>query len=183
VIDAVLADVKERSENKIKDLSYEEKDKLQTEVALSALRIAILRSKPGVNIDFDPDRASSFEGDSGPYLCYTYARCASLLGKSPLTLTGSWTPLKGGVEQLSNIERKVFQFKNILRTSSEELAPQKLVKYLFELSGEFNNFYAHEKIISDDKEKTAYNLYLTKLVKDSLKEGLYVLGINAPERM
>jgi arginyl-tRNA synthetase len=81
VIEAVYEDVRERSDERIKDLTQEEKEKLQKEIALSALRISILRSKPGVNIDFDPERASSFEGDSGPYLCYTHARCFSLLEK------------------------------------------------------------------------------------------------------
>lgn len=175
IIDAVVEDVQERSQDKIKGLSEDEKLKVQTDIALSALRIAILRSKPGVNIDFDPERASSFEGDSGPYLCYTHARCCSLLEKS------SQPPLKGGVKNKSeatNIERKVLQFNYVLKSSSEELAPQKLVKYLFELAGEFNSFYAHTKIADD-----AFNLYLTKLVKDTLNKGLYVLGINAPHKM
>jgi len=70
-----------------------------------------------------------------------------------------------------------------LKTSAEEIAPQKLVKYLFEVAGEFNSFYATEKIISDDVEKTKYNLYLTKLVVETLGKGLHILGIKAPEEM
>jgi len=171
VIDAVVEDVKERSGGKETDF----------EVAMSALRISILRSKPGVNIDFDPEKASSFEGDSGPYLCYTHARCCSLLVKGDeLKLNSSPENIKG---EVSKIERKVLQFEYILKTSAEEIAPQKLVKYLFEVAGEFNSFYATEKIISDDVEKTKYNLYLTKLVVETLGKGLHILGIKAPEEM
>ena len=171
VIDAVVEDVKERSGGKETDF----------EVAMSALRISILRSKPGVNIDFDPEKASSFEGDSGPYLCYTHARCCSLLAKGDeLKLNSSPENIKG---EVSKIERKVLQFEYILKTSAEEIAPQKLVKYLFEVAGEFNSFYATEKIISDDVEKTEYNLYLTKLVVETLEKGLHILGIKAPEEM
>jgi arginyl-tRNA synthetase len=168
----------EISKEKIKDLGDEEKRNIQHEIALAALRVSILRSKPGVNIDFDPERASSFEGDSGPYLCYTHARCCSLLAKGP-PLT---PPLKK--RGITNIERKVLQFENVLKTSSEEIAPQKLVKYLFELAGEFNSFYAQTKILDEgNKEATQFNLYLTKLVRDTLKKGLHILAINAPEKM
>lgn len=173
VIEAVVEDVIERSGGKETDV----------EVALSALRISILRSKPGVNIDFDPEKASSFEGDSGPYLCYTHARSCSLLEKGK---ENGLTPNPSTIERgkiPTNVERKVLQFENILKTSAEEVAPQKLVKYLFEVAGEFNSFYAQEKIISDDKKKTEHNLYLTKLVADTLKKGLYILGIEAPQHM
>jgi arginyl-tRNA synthetase len=172
VIDAVVEDVAERSQEKIHGMSEEGKINLQREIALSALRISILRSKPGVNIDFDPERASSFEGDSGPYLCYTHARCCSLLEKASVIARID------SQREISNVERKVLQFQNVLKTSAEEIAPQKLVKYLFELAGEFNSFYATNKI-SDD----SHNLYITKLVKDTLNKGLYILGINAPEKM
>ena len=150
-------------------------------IALSALRVSILRSKPGVNIDFDPDRATSFEGDSGPYLCYTHARCCSLLEKGG-DLLGT-VPLLYK-ERLGEVERKVFQFEKIIIDSAEEIAPQKLIKYLFELAGEFNNFYAHNKIIDEnDLEKTTYNLYLTTLVQQVLKKGLHLIGVEAPLKM
>jgi arginyl-tRNA synthetase len=201
VINLVLEEVKSKSENnkgnieKLKDLSLQEIENLQKDIALSALRISILRSKPGVNIDFDPEKATSFEGDSGPYLCYTHARCCSLLGKysdmvSAVVCPSPTLSYREEVvpslltESVSDIERKVLQFNNILKVTAEELAPQKLVKYLFEVAGEFNNFYAHNKIIDEsDEQKTRENIYLVNLVKETLKTGLYILGIDAPEKM
>ncbi len=180
VINTVLEDVQERSDERIQDLSEEEKNNLQSEIALSALRISILRSKPGVNIDFDPEKASSFEGDSGPYLCYTHARCVSLLEKGKAK---RYSPRLDKEADASKIERKVLQFNHVLKTSGEEIAPQKLVKYLFELAGEFNTFYAHEKVLTEDKRTSEHNLYLTNKVMMTLKKGLNILGINAPEKM
>lgn len=193
VINAVLEEVKEKAgneeagKNRFEGMSAEEVEALQKEIALSALRVAILRSKPGVNIDFDPDRSLSFEGDSGPYLCYTHARCCSLLEKSVMNLSKIRTevsPPLSGEDLGGGLERKIFQFEKIVVDAAEEIAPQKLIKYLFEVAGEFNNFYAHNKIIDEnDLEKTRYNLYLTKLVQTVLKKGLYLIGVDAPQKM
>jgi arginyl-tRNA synthetase len=179
VLEVVLSEVKERSSEKLIDLNSEEKEKVQMEIALAAIRISILRSKLGVNIDFDPERTLSFEGDSGPYLCYTFARCCSLLEKGKIL---KQTHLPEG--ELSEIERKVFQYKNILENVVENIAPQNLVTYLFELTSLFNNFYANNKIIDENNlEKTSKNLFIVNSVKNVLKHGLLLLGINAPERM
>jgi arginyl-tRNA synthetase len=179
VIETILESVKEKSgERKIDDAT-------QREIALSALRIAILRAKPGVNIDFDPEKALSFEGDSGPYLCYTSARLHSLLqkGKENGLLPGCKLSHVG--TEL-NLERKIFQFEKVLSTTIEELAPQKLVTYLFELAGEFNHFYNSTKIISDDKEnkfETEHYLYVVQKTLNVLVKGLHILGVKAPEKM
>lgn len=152
------------------------------EIALSALRIAVLRAKPGVNIDFDPERALSFEGDSGPYLCYTSARLHSLLqkGKENNLFPGCQLAHVGTEEKL---ERKILQFENVLQTVVKEIAPQKLVTYLFELCGEFNHFYNETKIITDNKFESEHYLYVVEKTLNVLTKGLCLLGITAPERM
>jgi arginyl-tRNA synthetase len=189
VLEVVLSEVKERSSEKLIDLSGEEKEQVQMEIALAAIRISILRSKLGVNIDFDPERTLSFEGDSGPYLCYTFARCCSLLEKGKVLEQttpsfASQNPPLLSEGELSEIERKIFQYENILENVVENIAPQNLVTYLFELTSLFNNFYANNKIIDENNlEKTSKNLFIVNSVKNVLKHGLLVLGINAPERM
>jgi arginyl-tRNA synthetase len=179
VIDTILEAVKEKSGER--NISEE----VMREIALSALRISILRAKPGVNIDFDPEKALSFEGDSGPYLCYTSARLHSLLqkGKENNLFPGCQLAHDGAERKL---ERKIFQFDRVLENVVEEIAPQKLVTYMFELTGEFNNFYAHTKIISENKQdkfESEHYLYVVQKTLNVLTKGLYILGINAPERM
>jgi arginyl-tRNA synthetase len=180
VIDSVLDVVIEKSQDKINDLAIADKMKLQEDIALAALRISILRSKPGLNIDFDPDRATSFEGDSGPYLCYTHARCASLLEKgSAINLS---TKVDANTE-VTDLERKLIQWENVLKISIAEIAPQKLIFYLFELAQEFNSFYAANTIISDDLSLSSHRLYIVSQMKNTLQKSLYILGINAPDKM
>jgi arginyl-tRNA synthetase len=199
VISAVLEEVKEKSAASVhkiepsQEASDQQGSTLQTqkEIALSALRVAILRSKPGVNIDFDPDRSLSFEGDSGPYLCYTHARCCSLLQKvksphpnPPPLGEGSPTSSVFASSKIGgDLIRKLFQFEKIVVDSAEEIAPQKLIKYLFEVAGEFNNFYAHNKVITDDEEETAQKMQFVYYTKKVLEKGLYLIGVKAPERM
>ena len=176
VISVVEDEVKERAGEKIAHLGKEEKKKLEREIALSALRIAVLRSKPGININFDPESSLSFEGDSGPYLLYTHARCASLLDK------GNITP-KFGIYTVSELERNLIHAEEVFVNSIEDLSPQILVGYLFSIAQLFNTWYAQEQILSDDKEKTAHKLAVVLRVKTVLYRGLYMVGIEAPPRL
>lgn len=178
VIGAVEEEVRERAGDKVANYSQKEKERMTREIALSALRIAVLRSKPGLNINFDPETSLSFEGDSGPYLLYTHARCASLLEKGAGVTQAFSTSLK-----LSTLERTLIHFNEILKESIEDIAPQKLVTYLFKVAQELNSFYGREQIIGDDKVKTAHNLAIVSWTKEVLKQGLFVLGISAVERM
>lgn len=177
VINAVLEEVKERSSGS--DTKHEVTEEVQKEIALSAIRVSILRSKPGVNIDFDPERSLSFEGDSGPYLCYTHARCCSLLEKINFKFVPNLKLILGN----NDLSRKLFQFEKIVVDSAEEIAPQKLIKYLFEVAGEFNNFYAHNKIITENETETAERMKLVYYTKKVLEKGLYLIGVKAPTRM
>lgn len=179
VIKVVEEEVRERAGEKIEHLSSEEKKKLERDIALSALRVSVLRSKPGININFDPETSLSFEGDSGPYLMYTHARCASLLEK------GNEKDLHPKFSDVTNIEleKELSFFEVMLTESIEALSPQKVVTYLFSIAQKFNNFYATTQIISEDKIKSEHNLAIVKRTKFILREGLNVLGINAPEKM
>lgn len=178
VISVVEEEVRERAGEKIAHLGEEEKKLLEREIALSALRIAVLRSKPGININFDPETSLSFEGDSGPYLLYTHARCCSLLEKGN-TLVLAW-----GDTAVTDLEKKLFHFEHELTVMCEDLAPQKLVSYLFSVAQLFNGYYASTQIIVEgDTLGNAHRLMVVKRTQEVLKRGLYVLGIKAPERM
>lgn len=179
VIGVVEEEVREKAGDKIAHLGDEEKKELEREIALSSLRIAVLRSKPGININFDPETSLSFEGDSGPYLLYTHARTSSLLDKGN---EKGYSP-KFGTYDVSSLERELIHFDEVLIESINTLAPQKLVTYFFKVAQEFNSFYGNTQIVGDDKELSEHNLAIVKRTKFVLKEGLHVLGIKAPERM
>jgi len=179
VVSVVEEEVRERAGEKIAHLSDEEKKKLEREIALSSLRIAVLRSKPGININFDPDTSLSFEGDSGPYLLYTHARCASLLLKGR---ERGYEPKFSDVSA-TLLERDLLHYRLVLANAVEEIAPQKLVTYLFEVAQLFNGFYAENQIIGDDKEASQHYLAIVSRTKAVISEGLWVLGISAPDRM
>lgn len=178
VISVVEEEVRDRAGEKIAHLGDEEKKKLEREIALSALRIAVLRSKPGININFDPETSLSFEGDSGPYLLYTHARCCSLLEKGK-RLELVWSDIV-----VTGLEKKLLHFERELTSSCEDLAPQKLVSYLFSVAQLFNSYYASTQIIVEgDDVGNSHRLMIVKRTQEVFKKGLYVLGITAPERM
>lgn len=179
VISVVEDEVIEKVGERTTHLNTDEKKKLIRDIALSALRIAVLRSKPGININFDPETSLSFEGDSGPYLLYTHARCASLLEKG---WERGYKPVLKDVK-MTNLERELAQYELVLTDSIENLAPQKLVTYLFEIAQLFNSFYGNTQILTDNKETSEHYLAIVKRMKAVLREGLWVLGISAPEKM
>ncbi len=180
VIDTVLEEVKERSGEKIAHLSENEQTSVQWQVALSALRVAILRAKPGSNINFDPDTSLSFEGDSGPYLLYTHARISTLLEKGEKL---GFTARFEDQVPVTNLERVCLSFEDTLKSAIEEIAPQKLVTYLFRLAQEFNTYYGSTQIVVEGDPLSAHRLAVVRSVKNILKKGIWVLGIEAPERM
>ncbi len=179
VIAVVEEEVHERAGEKITHLTASEKKSLEREIALSALRVAVLRSKPGININFDPESSLSFEGDSGPYLLYTYARSASLLEKGR---ERGYEPIFKNIP-VTSLERALAQYELELIGAVESLAPQKLVTYLFEAAQLFNSLYSSTQFITDDKELSEHYLAIVKRINAVLKEGLWVLGISAHERM
>ena len=178
VIAAVEEEVKEKSSDKISHLTEEAKTQLVRDIALSALRIAVLRSKPGININFDPEVSLSFEGDSGPYLMYTHARTSSLLDKG-----GIENPEFGDFPVIA-LEREMLHYEEVLTDVIETLSPQKLVSYLFVVAQSFNSYYASNQILVEgDTAGNEHRLAIVKRVKYILKDGLHILGCNAPERM
>jgi len=156
-------------------------DKLTTEVAVAALKYQILRQKVGSNIVFNKEQALSFEGDSGPYLQYTYARAKSVILKAKVA--GIKPSLQHGPIEPYYLEQIIYRFPEVTKTALAERSPHVLVTYLTELAGAFNNFYAHEQIADTQDEFAAYKLTLAEAVAITLERGLWALGIPAPTEM
>jgi arginyl-tRNA synthetase len=158
------------------------------DIAVGAIKYTILKQGIGNDIIFDFDKSISTEGDSGPYLQYTYARTNSVLEKAGelrgkgQTLSTDSQGLTLGSEAPRTIERLLYRFPEVVERAGEEYAPQHITTYLTELASAFNNFYAQEQIISDDPE-TPYRLAIVKATNIIMKNGLDILGIPTPERI
>ena len=189
VIETIKDEVKERmgEADRLSDMGIKDKEVIAKEIALSSLRIAVLRAKPGININFDPATSLSFEGDSGPYLLYTHARCVSLIEKSKvdiLKLEQYLCFIKNQKQiSITNLEKTLMHYNEILLHSIEETAPQKLVAYLFSLAREFNSLYAGTIFISDDIETTEHYMQIIFWTKEVLRNALYILGVKAVDKM
>ena len=181
----------------------EEKDKegLAKNVGLAAIKYAFLKSGIGENIEFDFDKSLSFEGNSGPYLQYTYARTQSVLAKAVGITRGSYGLFTGNLHPEEEvIIRWVYRFGEVIEESASRYAPNLLCNFLFELAQRYNTFYNKHSILNPDitppdpplsvrggrgsyEEIRRFRLLLTAATGQVLKNGLELLGIEAPERM
>jgi arginyl-tRNA synthetase len=156
-------------------------DVLANQIALGAIKYATLRGSILQDSIFDKERALSFEGDSGPYLQYTHARALSVLEKAQGV--GILPQLTLIPETSYILERILYRFPEVIEAALAERAPHLLVTYLTQLAGEFNTFYAHEKIADPTDKYAPYKVLLTRAVAITLKNGLWTLGMEAPEKM
>ena len=179
--ESLLAEVEEEARKRAEESRASDVDALTEMVAVAALKYQILRQAPGTNIVFDKDKALSFEGDSGPYLQYTYARIGSVQEKAVGLEIVASTELAPETPYL--VERLIYQFPEVIQEALTEQAPQMVTHYLTELAGAFNTFYATEKIADRDDTYAPYKLALALAVQTTLKNGLWVLGIKAPKSL
>ncbi len=189
--EALIDKTKEKVFEKIKDREFndKEKDEVAEIIAIGAIKYSILRQAIGGDIIFDFDKSISFEGDSGPYLQYTYVRASSVLkkvekidlkklehtSKKPRGTLDTW--------KTTELEKYLYRFPEIVERAGKEYTPHHIVTYLTELASIFNSFYAKEKIIDEKDPNSPYKITLTEAVAHILKSGLYILGIKVPERM
>lgn len=146
------------------------------QVAVGALKYMILRQAPGGDIIFDFEKSLSLEGDSGPYLQYAHVRAASILAQAAKAPSLDDMP-----DEVYLLERLLARFPGVVARAEAERAPQYIVTYLTQLAGEWNSFYARERIIGGAHE--SYKLSLVTAFRNTMSRGLWLLGIPAPERM
>lgn len=179
--ESLLTEMEEAAKEKAAETRTDTPEELAEQIAVAALKYQILRQAVGSNIVFDKERALSFEGDSGPYLQYTHARICSVLEKATQAGVSEDTQLPP--PDTYAVEKLVYQFPEIIETALKERSPHKVVGYLIELAGTFNTFYATEKIADPADEYAPYKAAVAAAVRRTLKNGLWILAIKAPERM
>ena len=151
------------------------------DVALAAIKYVTLKGSILQDTIFDKDKALSFEGDSGPYLQYTHARICSVLEKAVATGVIPQSKVIPAVPY--KVEKILARFEEVVASALLERAPHQVTTYLTELAGEFNTFYAHEKIADGGDEFAPYKALVADATRLTLKNGLWILGIKSPERM
>lgn len=170
-------------ENIIK--SYKTKEVLAEEIAVGALKYSFLKNRLDQEIAFDLKESISLDGNSGPYLQYTQARINSVISKAKM---GTNLKLNMNELKLNDVEKEILtklnQYEKIVQIAATDFAPSILCTYLFNLASKFNSFYNRYSILKNDNESvTDFRLVLTKVVGQVLRNGLNILGIQAPEKM
>ncbi len=183
VIDAddLIEEVRQLAEKEVKKrypgISKAELEDRSKHIALGAIKYYLLKMEPVRDLLFDSKKAVSFEGDTGPYLQYTYARAKSILRKSKKkpAIKDNFT------EKETEIIKKISLFPEIIDKCARELKPHHLANYLSELAAVFNEFYHSQKVIDSEKEPEL--LALIQSVAVVMKNGLRLLGIKTLEKM
>ncbi|MEX2052210.1 MAG: arginine--tRNA ligase [Candidatus Paceibacterota bacterium] len=172
---SILERIKERG------FSREESEEVASKVGVAALKYSILKQSIGGDIIYDFDKSISFEGDSGPYLQYSYARAYSVLEKAKQeNILPEFSVLP---EQTFEVEKLLSRFHSVVLRASQEGEPHHITNYLIEVARAYNSFYGNN-LIADKSDRTApYKVALTFAFTFVLKRGLYLLGIETPEKM
>ena len=176
-----IQEVAEAASEKMKENNATVDTSVATDIAMAAIKYATLRGSILQDTIFDKDRALSFEGDSGPYLQYTHARINSVLEKAAgagVTASTTIAPIEPYA-----VQKLLVRFPGVIESALHDRAPHKVAGYLTELAGAFNSFYAVEKIADASDKYAPYKVAIATAVATTLKNGLWVLGIKAPERM
>ena len=183
----MIADAKEISKDKVNtlpDITEEEANEIARMVGLGALKYFILKVDPRKNMLFNPEESIDFNGNTGPFIQYTYARIQSVLRKAQ----GVQEFRSLGVQELSEKELSLIQrlvdYPAAVRQAGDEFSPAVIANYAYALACDFNSFYHDHSILNEaDAEKRALRLLLSQTVAKVIKSAMALLGIEVPNRM
>jgi len=177
--ESLLAELTEAAKVRAAESRADDVEKLAEHVAVAAIKYQILKQASGKDIIFDRERALSLEGDSGPYVQYAHARTQQIVEKAKE---------QNVVQKIDahvasdNLTRLLHRFPEIVEYAASLREPHVLTSYLLEIASAFNSWYAQVHIL-DGTPEAAHKVAVTDAVRRTLKNGLWVLGIPAPEKM
>ena len=185
LVEEMISTAKEKSEElgKLETLSDEDKVKSYETVGLGALKYFILKVDPRKKMLFNPAESIDFNGNTGPFIQYTYARIQSLLAKAEFAGKG-----KFGAYIPNESEKEVImllaEFKEVIARSAETLSPALVANYVYELVKSYNSFYQNNPIVKqEDLDAKQFRLQVSDLVGKTIKKSLSMLGISVVNRM
>ena len=187
LMDKMVSDAKEISKDKVNTLqgiTEEEANEIARKVGLGALKYFILKVDPRKNMLFNPAESIDFNGNTGPFIQYTYARIKSVLRKAESEEVGSLESLKTIEEKELALIQRLCDYPATVRAAGDEFSPAILCNYAYALACDFNSFYHDLSILNEpDAHKRALRLLLAKNVAKVLNAAMALLGIEMPERM
>ncbi len=185
LVEEMYKTAKEKSQElgKLENLSDEEKEHSYETVGLGALKYFILKVDPKKKMLFNPAESIDFNGNTGPFIQYTYARIQSLLDKAGFEtkeLTDSYLPNDSEKDLIMLLS----EFKDVVNKAAASLSPALVANYVYELVKGYNSFYQNNPILNQDKETAKqFRLQLSELAGRTIKKGLSLLGIGTVNRM
>ena len=189
LIATMVADAKKTSEElgKFNDMTEEERDNIARIVGMGALKYFILKVDARKNMLFNPEESIDFNGNTGPFIQYTYARIRSILRKAaaqgiaiPEVLADDM-PLN---QKETELIQKMDEFGAAVRQAGKDYSPSGIANYCYELTKDFNQFYHDYSILNaENGNEKVVRLVIAKNVAKTIKNGMALLGIEVPERM
>ena len=172
---------------KLEDYTEEEAKKTYKIIALGALKYFILKVDPKKNMLFDPEESIDFNGNTGPFIQYTYARIHSILRKAKerdIISKKKGNDIFEMSEKEKNLIKTISSYPQAVKEAGDSFSPALIANYIYSLVKEYNQFY-HDCPILSEKNKTIRNfrLLLSENVSKIIKSGFKMLGIEVPERM
>lgn len=189
LIDEMINTARQTSEElgKLDKVTKEEAEEISETVGLGALKYFILKVDPKKNMTFNPKESIDFNGNTGPFIQYTYARIQSVLRKASELGHRSSTELKSNIElsiKEENLVQLVADFAAIVKQAGDEYNPALIANYTYDLAKEYNQFYHDYSILREEnQELRTFRLILSENVGRIIKRGMSLLGINVPDRM
>lgn len=171
---------------KLEGFTEEENESIFRKIALGALKFFILKVDAKKNMTFNPKESIDFNGNTGPFIQYTYVRINSIMQKAVENNISNFNEYSYVEHSLieTNLIKSVYQFKETVEEASEKRNPSIIANYVYELAKDFNRFYHELPIIKEENEEIRkFRLALSKKVGIIIKDALKLLGIEVPERM
>ncbi len=185
--EGLLNDLQQAVLAKIGDREIANKEEVADKVAVGALKYTVLKQAIGGDIVYESEKMTNLEGNTGPFVQYTYARCSSILRKFQVDSTryGTLSELLQGTKPCKEemgLLRWIYRYPEVVSEAGAHYAPHLVATYIYELSQRFNSFYQACRVEESGKVNEIRYL-LTQATANVLKSGLGLLGISAPEEM
>jgi arginyl-tRNA synthetase len=185
LIAEMINSAKEQSEalGKISDFTEEEKNNLYRMIGMGALKYYLLKVDPKKRLLFDPNESIDLQGNTGPFIQYSYARIQSILRKAAQTINANTS-----ITNLNTNEKDcivlMLKYPAIIEEAAKAYSPALLSNYLYELAKTFNKFYHDDPILKlEDADRLNFRLLICKNISEIISSGMKLLGIEVPERM